>query len=85
MNAPYSLSLIAGALVIFSLIYLDSFIIKVFPFLSLTGFGYSFVGLGISDGTSESAILPNLLISDILSLYLSTDAAKDDSPTLSKA
>ncbi len=84
MNLPYSLSLITG-LLIFSLIYFGSFIDNVFPLFTLKGFGYSLVGLGISEGTSESAILPYLLISDILSLYLSTDAAKDDSPTFSKA
>ena len=84
MNLPYSLSFIIGGFIFLSLITFGSLTIKVFPLFSLAGFGYSLAGLGICDGTSESAILPNLLISEILSLYLSTEAAKDDSATLSK-
>lgn len=83
MNVPYSLSFITVGLIAFSLTNFCSLTIKVFPFLCLTGLGSSFVGLGIYDGMSESASLPNLLISEILSLYLSTEAAKDDSPGLS--
>jgi hypothetical protein len=84
MNVPYSLSFITVGFTVFSLTNFCSLTIKVFPFLCLIGLGSSFVGLGIYEGTSESAIFPNLLISEILSLYLSTEAAKDGSVALSK-